>query len=654
MTLNLPDPAAPGDPDHAIDHNQIVAAIQALEQVARIPGPEGPQGPQGIPGTPGAVGPQGPEGPQGQQGPPGAASVVPGPQGPIGPQGDPGPQGIQGVAGPQGPKGDPGSGVLVKGNVPTAADLPLTADINDAYVTDDTGHMHVWNGSSWTDVGQFSGPEGPAGPQGVQGATGAQGPQGPAGANGADGATGPQGPTGPEGPQGPQGVAGADGATGPQGPQGVQGPAGPVDTTATTMLGEIKAATGDPIGMEDKTASTLALDPVTRTFTITPVSGSYFYWFKGTRVEVSTVKSVQFANTQGTWFFYFGDDQGTLVASLTPWSLKETVPVMALLWDATDQKGIMLEERHGVVMDWATHLRLHSTDGTKIVSGFALSGYTLNSQTDAATTPDVASGVLADEDLQTTLTALTAGVGAYKVFWRRGATGAWTWTDADFPFLHTAAGFLNYNQNTGATWQQTQMSSGQYVNMWLVAVPAADGVGFGWVMGQRVHASLAAATQESINEVAFGTIPFTEMAALYQITLRTNTAYTNTGKCRIESVIKIVGSLVTLAQSGGTAYHPALGGLAEPSQHPSASISVDTATFTGALSAADDTAQKAFATLDDAVAAKAALAGATFTGEVDLVSPTAVPSAGGRQIWFSTDAPTAGDGADGDMWVVTA
>lgn len=654
MTLNLPDPAAPGDPDHAIDHNQIVAAIQALEQVARIPGPEGPQGPQGVPGTPGAVGPQGPEGPQGQQGPSGAASVVPGPQGPIGPQGDPGPQGIQGVPGPEGPKGDPGAGILVKGNVANAAALPPTADINDAYVTDDTGHMWVWNGSSWTDVGQFTGPEGPQGPAGPTGATGATGPQGPAGLNGADGATGPEGPQGPQGIQGIQGPAGNDGATGPQGPQGATGPAGPVDTTALNALNEMKAATGEPIGFEDRTKSTLNLHALSRTVTLTPLE-PFYYWYKGTRVLVSAAKTVTFANTQGVWFIYFNDATATLVASQTPWDLGTTVPVTAIMWDAVNGKGIMLEERHGVVMDWATHLRLHSTDGTKIVSGFGLTGFTLSSDVDADITPDVASGVLADEDLQTTVAALTAGAGVYKVYSRDGASGLWSWADSSFPFVHTPAGYVNYNQFTGGVWQKTQMTSGQFVNMWLIAVPAAvNGEGFAWVMGQKVHATLAAATQESINEVQFGSIPFTELAALYQITFRTGSSYGSTGKCRIEAVTKIVGSLVTVAQSGGAAYHPSLGGLAEPNQHPASSISTDPATFNGALSAADDTVQKALATLDDAVAAKAALAGATFTGEVDLVSPTAVPSAGGRQIYFSTAAPTAGDGADGDMWVVTA
>jgi hypothetical protein len=39
-------------------------------------------------------------------------------------------------------------------------------------------------------------------------------------------------------------------------------------------------------------------------------------------------------------------------------------------------------------------------------------------------------------------------------------------------------------------------------------------------------------------------------------------------------------------------------------------------------------------------------------GELDVVSATAVPSASARQIHYSTTGPTAGDGANGDMWVV--
>src|SRR5262245_21805092 len=58
--------------------------------------------------------------------------LIPGPPGPPGPEGPMGPEGPVGPPGPQGPQGD---GVEIKGTLPTAADLPPTGDIGDAWIT---------------------------------------------------------------------------------------------------------------------------------------------------------------------------------------------------------------------------------------------------------------------------------------------------------------------------------------------------------------------------------------------------------------------------------------------------------------------------------------------------------------------------------------
>lgn len=125
-------------------------------------------------------------GPIGPPGPVGAA----GPQGATGPQGPTGPQGIQGPTGPV------GNSFTLLGQVPTSANLPTGAAVGAAYQTANTGHVWVWNGSVWQDLGPLAGPPGA---QGVAGPAGATGPQGPQGLAGATGATGLQGPTGPPG-----------------------------------------------------------------------------------------------------------------------------------------------------------------------------------------------------------------------------------------------------------------------------------------------------------------------------------------------------------------------------------------------------------------------------------------------------------------------
>jgi hypothetical protein len=118
----------------------------------------GPQGPQGNQGNTGPEGPQGPQGPQGDTGPQGAV-------GPQGPQGDVGPQG------PQGPAGANGTSVVILGSVPDSSYLdPMFAgDTGDGYITQDTGHLWVWEGGIWVDAGNITGPAGPQGPQGPQG-----------------------------------------------------------------------------------------------------------------------------------------------------------------------------------------------------------------------------------------------------------------------------------------------------------------------------------------------------------------------------------------------------------------------------------------------------------------------------------------------------
>lgn len=143
---------------------------------------------------------RGPQGPTGPQGPPGTTGA----QGPAGPAGQTGAQGPQGIQGPQGTAGADGSSVTIAGTVANSAALPnaTTSNKGKGYIADDTGHLWVSGGSSWTDVGLIRGPKGD---------TGSQGPTGPTGNTGSQGPQGVQGPTGTRGAKWFSG-AGAPGA----------------------------------------------------------------------------------------------------------------------------------------------------------------------------------------------------------------------------------------------------------------------------------------------------------------------------------------------------------------------------------------------------------------------------------------------------------
>jgi hypothetical protein len=225
-----PESRQPGDQPHSVDHNQIVAAIKALEWAYF------------------------------------ALSV--------GPKGE------------KGEKGDPG-GFRFLGVVASAASLPTGALAGDCWLAADTGHAHVWDGTVWVDLGVLQGVPGATGPQGVQGPAGVglnvhppvaneaerlaltqtpglavlqtdtgvfwvsdgttwtdgghligpqgiPGPKGDAGIRGVDGLPGATGPIGPAGPAGPKGDPGADSTVpGPKGDPGVQGVPGPTGAAST-------------------------------------------------------------------------------------------------------------------------------------------------------------------------------------------------------------------------------------------------------------------------------------------------------------------------------------------------------------------------------------------------------------------------------------
>src|SRR5262245_39586880 len=52
---------------------------------------------------------------------------------------------IYSPAGPPGPQGPPGAGLLIKGTVPSSANLPATGNLyGDLWIAQDTGHGWLW------------------------------------------------------------------------------------------------------------------------------------------------------------------------------------------------------------------------------------------------------------------------------------------------------------------------------------------------------------------------------------------------------------------------------------------------------------------------------------------------------------------------------
>lgn len=79
-------------------------------------------------------------------------------------------RGPQGAQGPAGVDGEDGTGVNIKGAVSTSTDLPDEGEAGDAYITNDTGNLWVWDveSSAYVDTGaQVKGPKGDTGAPGA-------------------------------------------------------------------------------------------------------------------------------------------------------------------------------------------------------------------------------------------------------------------------------------------------------------------------------------------------------------------------------------------------------------------------------------------------------------------------------------------------------
>ena len=149
--------------------------------IGKIVGPIGDTGYTGSRGSDGATGATGSLGYTGSIGTTGYTGSF----------GDTGATGATGPLGYTGSRGSDGTSITVLGSVLDITYLngpaaTVIGNLGDGYVLTSSGHLAVWTGSSFTDVGNVTGPSGSAGPTGPTGigATGATGPTGPTGASG--------------------------------------------------------------------------------------------------------------------------------------------------------------------------------------------------------------------------------------------------------------------------------------------------------------------------------------------------------------------------------------------------------------------------------------------------------------------------------------
>lgn len=374
-------------------------------------------------------------------------------------------------------------------------------------------------------------------------------------------------------------------------------------------------ATKEPTGFPVRSSSFMTL--AGSAFSIFPSSGgSFSYYIQGQKLDVSSTNTVTVPLTIAPVYISFSNS-GSLTASEVFFNLETNAPV-AIVCQNLSLGGILYDERHGCIMDSATHAYLHKTFGTQYISGFAISNFITQaaSPINSDNTFAVASGVIADEDLYHTLTGITSG--NYTIFRRYGA-GAWEWSTANsLPFLYSTN--IQYNILSGTGWGQAELTNAtSYVNYYLGATPAINqSYQLILIQGQNYFLTTTLAYSDNFANLSTGNLPVTEFALLYKITFKRNNAYTSTGKVNIDRVERITGFNLITTSGVSPTNHNALSGRTDPDQHPATAISVDASSFVGGLSTTATTVQLALTQIDSAI--NNILSVSTITGAISLTA----------------------------------
>lgn len=330
---------------------------------------------------------------------------------------------------------------------------------------------------------------------------------------------------------------------------------------------------GEPTGLPNRTDSTLSFNNTSREFTIAPAVTSFDVYSKGTKYTKSIAQTVTLTDVTGLHYVYF-DASGVLQKATSTWDLGAGIsPVATVYWNTDLDQGRIGEERHGLVMDWATHEYIHESIGSRYVSG--LGGSFTN------TTFTITDGVYRDEDIRHVPGEQTQ----CRVF-RRDGSGNWTWG---------SKGTLYYVvQNTHLTYDNggtlTETNSNNYVAVWFFVTNDPETPIY-VIMGQRKDGNIAdARNNNTYDQLVLTNLPAKEFKVLYRVILRDDA-----------SPYEEAQDLRSLAAVSSGTYiatdHNSLTNRTVLGSHPASAITVDAGAFTGFLTGTTS-GQTAFATLD--------------------------------------------------------
>jgi len=217
--------------------------------------------------------------------------------------------------------------------------------------------------------------------------------------------------------------------------------------------------------------------------------------------------------------------------------IEQNAFISVIYWNTdTSTHSYFAEERHGITMDGATHIYLHTTFGARYLSGLALQSFTIGDgslDSHAQFTAD--EGSIRDEDL-----LLTNPVQSQiPILFRQGQL--WRKKAADaFPLLYNDGIYYSgpripFNQYVAGSWQLTAVDSNKFVLVHFFATNDKETPVVG-IQGIAQYNDIPAARNAASTEITtLSGLPFAEFVAIGTVVFQTNT-YANTPDARVRNI----------------------------------------------------------------------------------------------------------------------
>jgi hypothetical protein len=323
-------------------------------------------------------------------------------------------------------------------------------------------------------------------------------------------------------------------------------------TVNVTQDNSAVLAMQEPTGFQTRTTSTISFDDSSRTFTIaaTNMQQGFNVWLHA-KEHTYFSESIQLTDTTGVHFIYFDYPSEALTTSttVTPDLFLNAALVALVYWRQDQQKHIYFaDERHGIIMDGATHQHLHLSIGAQYRSGLGISNILTeqNGSLSSAAQFGCDNGVIADEDLTINIIDNSpqdfSTIAHLPVFYRIGANTNWyRKNSSNFALIlpnevshYSGTTRPAYNHYNGTGWILSEVPNNEFLLVHVLATNDVENPIVA-VLGNTYNTKSNARAGAKVELKEMTGLPFLEFVKMGSVIFQSANSYTNIPKARTVS-----------------------------------------------------------------------------------------------------------------------